>query len=571
MRWSQLFIPTLREDPAEAELISHKLLVRGGYIRKVAAGVYNYLPLMNMVLEKISKIVREEMNRQGAIEMLMPVLVPAELWQESGRWQSFGKELMKMKDRHQHDLILGGTHEEVVTDIVRKSIKSYRQLPLILYQIQNKFRDEIRPRFGLMRGREFIMKDAYSFDRDEKGHQASYQKMVDAYYAVFKRCGLDSIKVESDTGAMGGRQAHEFMVVVDSDGGESILLLCDSCDYATNIEMATSIAEEYVIDEPEKPNELVATPGMRTVGEVTQYLGVDARRLVKTLIYKADQATVAALIRGDRDLNETKLKNYLGAIDLEIADAETVENLTHAPVGFAGPIGLVGVRIVADPEVMKMINFVVGANQANRHIVNANARRDFHVDSVVDIRNAAEAETCPICNRGRLYAKRGIEVGNTFNLGTKYSGSMGAKYLDENGTEKTIIMGSYGIGISRTAQAAVEKFNDSKGIIWPRAIAPFDVIIEPLNIEDKNQEQAALEIYDKCRKTNIKALLDDRVERAGVKLNDADLIGIPLRLTIGTKSLKEGKIEFKARNNNEVHLIDQTQAVWTAEEMLESL
>ncbi len=571
MRWSQLFIPTLREDPAEAELISHKLLVRGGYIRKVAAGVYNYLPLMIMVLEKISQIVREEMNRQGAIEILMPVLVPAELWQESGRWQTFGKELMKMQDRHQHDLILGGTHEEVVTDIVRKSIKSYRQLPLILYQIQNKFRDEIRPRFGLMRGREFIMKVAYSFDRDEKGHQVSYQKMVDAYYAVFKRCGLDSIKVESDTGAMGGRQAHEFMVVIDSDGGESTLLLCDNCDYATNIEKATSIADEYVVDEPEKPNELVATPGMRTVAEVTQYLGIDARRLVKTLIYKADHATVAALVRGDRDLNETKLKNYLGAIDLDIADAETVESLTHAPVGFAGPLGLEGVRIVADPEVMKMVNFVVGANQANRHIVNTNARRDFHVDSVVDIRNAAEGEICPICNKGRLYAKRGIEVGNTFNLGTKYSGSMGAKYLDENGHEKTIIMGSYGIGISRTAQAAVEKFNDSKGIIWPRAIAPFDVIIEPLNIEDRNQEQAALEIYDKCQKTNIKALLDDRVERAGVKLNDADLIGIPLRLTIGTKSLKEGKIEFKARNNEKVHLIDQTQAVWTAEEMLESL
>jgi prolyl-tRNA synthetase len=571
MKWSQLFIPTLREDPAEAELISHKLLVRGGYIRKVAAGVYNYLPLMNMVLENISKIVREEMNRQGGIELLMPVLVPAELWQESGRWDSFGKELMSMKDRHDHDLILGGTHEEVVTDIVRKTVKSYRQLPLILYQIQNKFRDEIRPRFGLMRGREFIMKDAYSFDRDDKGHQESYQKMVDAYYEVFKRCGLDSVKVESDTGAMGGRQAHEFMVIIDSDGGESTLLLCDNCDYATNIEKASSIAEDYPYDDEEKSKEIVDTPGVGTIEEVTGFLGVDARQLVKTLLYKADCDTVAVLLRGDRELNEVKLKNYLSAVDLEIADGTTVEEITHAPVGFAGPVGLEGVKIVADQEVMKMKNFVVGANQADKHIVNTNVSRDFHVDAVVDIRNAAVGEKCPICNKGSLYSKRGIEVGNTFNLGTKYSDSMGAKYLDEGGKEKIIIMGSYGIGISRTAQAAVEKFNDDKGIIWPRSIAPFDVIIVPLNFEDKAQKEAALEIYDKCQKTGIRALLDDRNDRAGVKLNDADLIGIPLRLTIGAKSLKEGKIEFKARNSKEMLLVDQTQAVWKVEEMLEDL
>ncbi|HER00486.1 MAG TPA: proline--tRNA ligase [candidate division Zixibacteria bacterium] len=571
MRWTQLFIPTLREDPAEAELVSHKLLMRAGYIRKVAAGVYNYLPLMLMVLNKISQIVREEMNRQGAIEMLMPVLVPAELWQESGRWQSFGKELMKMKDRHEHDLILGGTHEEVVTDIVRKTVKSYRQLPLILYQIQNKFRDEIRPRFGLMRGREFIMKDAYSFDRDEAGHKISYQKMVDAYYQIFKRCGLDSIKVESDTGAMGGRMAHEFMVIVDTDGGEDVLLLCDKCDYATNLEMATSIAEEIPQDSHEKPMEVVDTPNAGTVEEVTAYLGVKPTHLVKTLLYKADNDYIAALIRGDRELNETKLKNYLHAITLDICDGVTVAQLTNAPVGFAGPVGLSGVKVVADTEVMKMKNFVVGANQRDKHIVNANVHRDFHVDAVVDIRNAAEGETCPACNKGRLYSRRGIEVGNTFNLGTKYSGSMNAGYLDENGQEKTIIMGSYGVGITRTAQAAVEKFNDDKGIIWPRSIAPFDVIIEPLNFEDKAQQEAALELYDKCAKTNIKALLDDRNERAGVKLNDADLIGVPLRLTIGAKSLKEGKIEFKARSSPEVHLIDQTQAVWTAEEVLAKL
>jgi len=571
MRWSQLFIPTLREDPSEADLISHKYLMRAGYIRKVAAGVYNYLPLMQMVLQKISQIVREEMNRQGAVELLMPVLVPCELWQESGRWDSFGKELMKMKDRHNHDLILGGTHEEVVTDIVRRTVKSYRQLPLILYQIQNKFRDEIRPRFGLMRGREFIMKDAYSFDRDEKGLQVSYNKMVTAYFAAFKRCGLETIKVESDTGAMGGRQAHEFMVPVDTEGGESILLLCDRCDYATNIEKASSISETYEINETERPLEVVNTPNVGTVAEVTAFLGVDARRLVKTLIYRADNEYVAALVRGDRELNEIKLKYYLNAVILEIADATTVERITNAPVGFAGPIGLKGIRVVADTEVMRLKNFVVGANQPDKHIMNTNVGRDFHVDAVVDIRNAAAGEICPICTKGKLYSRRGIEVGNTFNLGTKYSGSMGARYLDESGQEKLIIMGSYGIGITRTAQAAVEKFNDDKGIIWPRAIAPFDVIIEPLNYEEKAQAEAAHELYDKCSKTGIKALLDDRVERAGVKLNDADLIGIPLRLTIGSKSLKDGKIEFKIRREKEVHLIDQTQAIWKAEELLATL
>ncbi|MBD3383097.1 MAG: proline--tRNA ligase [candidate division Zixibacteria bacterium] len=571
MRWSQLFIPTLREDPAEAELISHKLLVRAGYIRKVAAGVYNYLPLMQMVLDNISRIVREEMNRQGAVEILMPVLVPSELWKESGRWESFGKELMTMKDRHEHDLILGGTHEEVVTDIVRKDVRSYRQLPIILYQIQNKFRDEIRPRFGLMRGREFIMKDAYSFDRDEEGHKVSYQKMCDAYFEIFTRCGLETVMVQSDTGAMGGRMAHEFMVIVDTEGGEDTLLLCENCDYASNLEKATSIAEEFNYDDDEKEHEEVDTPNAGTVEEVTGFLGVKPQQLVKTLLYKADQQVVAALIRGDRDLNEVKLKNYLKCIELEIADAPTVERVTGAPVGFAGPVGLEGVKIVADPEVMKMKNFVVGANQADKHMVNVNVRRDFHVDSVVDIRNAVAGEICPSCSKGRLAAKRGIEVGNTFNLGVKYSDSMNCKFLDENGKEKVMIMGSYGIGVTRTAQAAVERFNDDNGIIWPRAIAPFDVLIVPLNFDDKAQREAALELYDKCRKTNIRALLDDRKERAGVKLNDADLIGIPLRMTIGAKSLKEGKIEFKARGDSEVKLVDQTQAVWTAEDILSEL
>ena len=550
MKWSETYIPTLREEPTEAEIISHKLLIRAGYIRKLAAGVYNYLPLMQRVLLKITRIVREEMDRAGAQEILMPVLHPAELWLATKRWETVGKELMKMKDRHLRDLVLGGTHEEVVTYLIRGELRSYRQLPLNLYQIQTKFRDEIRPRFGLMRSREFIMKDAYTFDADENGLKISYQKMVDAYFKIFERCGLETKKVESDTGSMGGKAAHEFMVIVDTDGGENIIFTCDNCDYAANIEKATSIEpSERELKESEKPLQKVATPDMKTIEDVTGFLNLPARKLVKTLLYKADGEVVAALIRGDRQINEIKLKNNLQVMELEMADQIIVQKVTGAQVGYAGPVGLKGVKLIGDKEILNLTNFVTGANEDGFHLTNVNTDRDFKLDSVADIRSAAPGEICPKCEKGRLKTAQGIEVGNTFMLGTKYSQALNATFVDEHGQEKFFIMGSYGVGITRTAQAAVEKFHDEAGIIWPVPIAPYLAEIVPVNIQDEKQKEAALEVYHKMLDKNLEVLLDDRNERAGVKFNDADLIGIPLRIIIGEKSLKEGKVEVRIRGS----------------------
>ena len=572
MKWSETYIPTLRDDPAEAEIISHKLLVRAGYIRKLAAGVYNYLPLMQRVLTKISNIVREEMNASGAQEILMPVLHPAELWQKSGRWQAIGKELMRAKDRHDRDLVLGGTHEEVVTNLIKGEVRSYRQLPLNLYQIQNKFRDEIRPRFGLMRGREFIMKDAYSFDRNEESFKRSYQKMVDAYSKAFTRCGLETKIVESDTGAMGGKAAHEFMVIVDTEGGENVIFHCDKCDYAANMDKATSIELNPDIEgDAQKQLQKVATPGAKTVEEVTAFLNVTAKKLVKTLLYKADGEVVAAMIRGDRQINEIKLKNFLGCIDLEMADAPTVEKLTGAAVGFAGPVGLKNVKMVADEEIPRMKDFVAGANQDDYHFMNVNVRRDFKIDHVTDIRNAQAGERCPRCKKEILLSAKGIEVGNTFMLGTKYSQSLGATFIDEDGKEKPFIMGSYGIGITRTAQAAVEKFHDETGIIWPASIAPFLVEILPLNVNDEKQREVAFQIYQRMKERNMEVLIDDRDERAGVKFNDADLIGLPLRINVGGKSLKENKVEIVIRRTKEVILVKPEEAVEKSRELLANL
>jgi prolyl-tRNA synthetase len=582
MKWSETYIPTLREDPAEAEIVSHKLLVRAGYIRKLAAGVYNYLPLMQRVLTKISNIVREEMNAAGAQEILMPVLHPAELWQQSGRWQTIGKELMRTKDRHDRDLVLGGTHEEVVTNLIKGEVRSYRQLPLNLYQIQNKFRDEIRPRFGLMRGREFIMKDAYSFDRDEESFKKSYHKMIDAYSKAFTRCGLETKIVESDTGAMGGKAAHEFMVMVDTEGGENIIFYCDKCDYAANQDKASSLSETEIETEKEKaqkPLQKVATPGAKTVEEVTAFLNVPAKKLVKTLLYKADSEVVAAMIRGDRQINEIKLKNFLKCIDLEMADAPTVEKITGAKVGFAGPVGLKNVKIIVDEEIPQMKNFVTGANQDDYHFMNVNVGRDVKIDSVSEIRNAQTGERCPRCKKGVLVTAKGIEVGNTFMLGTKYSESLGATFIDEDGKEKPFIMGSYGIGITRTAQAAVEKFHDEAGIIWPASIAPLSVEILPLNVNDQRQREVAFQIYQEMSEgsrfagkgKNIEVLIDDRDERAGVKFNDADLIGLPLRINVGGKSLKDDKVEIVVRRTKEVISVKPEEAMEKCLELLGSL
>jgi len=572
MKWSQAFIPTLREEPAEAEIVSHRLLVKAGYIRKLAAGIYNYLPLMQRVLTKISDIVREEMDKAGAQEILMPVLHPGELWQASGRWNSMGKEQMRMKDRHERDLVLGGTHEEVVTHLVKGELRSYRQLPLNLYQIQTKFRDEIRPRFGLMRCREFIMKDAYTFDTDEESFKVSYQKMVDAYSSSFRRCGLATKIVESDTGAMGGKAAHEFLVIVDSEGGESPIFYCQKCDYAATVDKAVSISKiREKHDENAKKLEKVSTPDVRTVEEVTSYLGVPAEKLVKTLLYKADGKIVGALISGNRQINEIKLKNVLGCSQLEMADADSIQKATGAPAGFSGPIGLKEVKLIADEEIPQMVGFVVGANQDDHHFINANLNRDFTVDMIADIKNVQEGEICPLCKEGKLLSAKGIEVGNTFMLGTKYSQALKAFFIDENGKEKPFIMGSYGIGITRTAQAAVEKFNDSDGIVWPVQIAPFEFEILPVNVQDERQRETAQEIYHRVRKNGMGALLDDRDERAGVKFKDADLIGIPLRINVGEKSIKHGKVELQIRRTKEKILIEPDKVIAKGEQILKEL
>jgi len=567
MRWSKTYIPTLREIPVEAELISHQFLLRAGYMRRLAAGVYTYLPLMQRVIDNISRIVREEMNASGSIEILMPVLHPAEIWQKSGRWETMGKEQMRLKDRHLHDLVLGGTHEEVVTDLLSGELKSYKQLPLNLYQIQTKFRDEIRPRFGLMRGREFLMKDAYSFDIDEEGHKIAYGKMVDAYHKIFARCGLPAKQVESDTGAMGGRAAHEFMVPVDTDGGENIILSSDRCSYADNIEKA--VFRE--INPPAKDSTIkalqeVATPNAATIEQITAFLNLPANRFAKTLLFLADDQPVAAMIRGDRQINEVKLRNHLRCLQLEMAGPEIVEKVTNAPVGFAGPVGL-SIPITVDPEVAAMVNCVVGANKADAHILNVNIDRDFKAAAVVDIKNAPAGEGCPRCD-GLLVQSRGIEVGNTFMLGTKYSEALGGKFLDAEGKERPYIMGSYGIGITRTAQAAIEKYHDEKGIIWPKAIAPYQVIITTLNMNRPEQQQAAEGIYSRLTAAGYDVLYDDRPERAGVKLNDADLVGIPLRVGIGDKSLADGKVELKLRNETTVEGTPLDRVVEKVKEML---
>jgi len=568
MLWSKTYIPTLRESPADAELISHKMLMRGGYIRKLQAGVYNYLPLMQRVLHKTINIVREEMDRSGAIEITMPVLHPAELWQESGRWHVMGKEQMRMKDRHDRDMVLGGTHEEVVTNVIRGELRSYRQLPLNLYQIQVKFRDEIRPRFGLMRGREFLMKDAYTFDTDLETHKVAYNKMVDAYFATFNRCGLAVRKVESDTGAMGGSMAHEFMVIVDTDSGEEVVYFCNKCDYAANVEKAESIDPKKIATESAKPLEKVPTPGAATIEQVTEFLKVPAERLVKTLLYLADGKPVAALIRGDRQINETKLRNHLACLELTMATADVVEKVTKAPVGFAGPIGLKDIRIVADPEVMSLTNFAVGANENETHYINVNLKRDFDVTEVATIRNAMIGDICTHCKEGTLNALKGIEVGNTFNLGLKYSKALNAKFIDAEGKEQLFWMGSYGIGVTRTIQATVEKYNDEKGIIWPATMAPYQVELVPLTMQDEKLRAASFELYDQLNRAGVEVIMDDRDERAGVKFNDADLIGIPLRVNVGSKSLEKGEIELKERAKTDVIPVKLESAVETVKQTI---
>src|SRR5262245_25541618 len=546
MRTSQLLLPTLREDPGEAETISHRLMLRSGLIRKVAAGVYTYLPLGLRIIRKVETIIREEMNRAGAQELLMPIASPAELWKETGRWSFYGKELMRFKDRHERDFCLGPTHEEVITDLFRREVRSYRQLPLNFYQIQTTFRDEIRPRFGLMRGREFIMKDAYSFDKDEAGARLSYQKMYDAYHRIFTRCGLNFRAVEADTGLIGGTSSHEFMVLADT--GEETIVYSDPGTYAANVERAEVLPPGDETKEALRPLRSVSTPGCRTVEEVTKFLKVDASQLVKTLLYWTGSETVAVLIRGDHDANEIKLKRLLGVTELEMAGPAIVEQVTGAPVGFAGPVGL-KVRIVADHAIRASTNVVVGGNRLDTHLVDANCPRDFQVERFADLRNARAGDPSPRKD-GVLKTTKGIEVGHVFMLGTKYSQAMNASFLDPNGKECLAVMGCYGIGIGRTAAAAVEQNYDEKGIVWPFPISPFHVHLIPLG-QSVAVAEATTKLYTALEQAGLEILWDDRDERAGVKFNDADLIGAPFQVIVGDKGLAEGLLEVKTRKTGE--------------------
>jgi prolyl-tRNA synthetase len=553
MRWSKTFIPTLKEDPADAEVVSHKLLVRAGFIRQLSRGIYDYLPLSLKVVRKIETIVREEMDRAGAQELLLPIASPAELWQESGRWELYGKELIRFKDRHERDFCLGPTHEEVVTDLVRRIVRSYRELPLNLYQIQTKFRDEVRPRFGLMRGREFIMKDAYSFHADVEDCRREYDNMFQTYKRIFTRCGLQFRPVEADTGAIGGSQSHEFQVLAES--GEDAIVSCNKCEYAANVQKAEIKARRPAArDLNEKSPELqkVSTPGKKSVLEVAEFLKLAPEKFIKTLVYKTDgQELIAALVRGDHEINEVKLQAVLGSPEVALANEAEVAAATHVVPGFLGPIGL-KLRVVADLSVQGMRGAVTGANETDAHFIEVDQERDFTPSAFADLRLAVDGDPCPRCDQGRLETYRGIEVGQVFYLGRKYSESMGATYLDAEGRERPVEMGCYGIGISRLVAAAIEQNNDANGIIWPFSIAPFHVLLLPINYKDKAIQEVSDRLYQELQKRSIEVLLDDRDERPGVKFKDADLIGIPLRLTVGAKGLEKGRVELRWRRDGKV-------------------
>ena len=570
MRYSKYLLPTLKEIPSEAEVPSHQLMLRAGMIRKLTSGIYSYLPFGLRSIRKVEAIIREEMNRAGAIEVLLPIVLPAELWQETHRWEEYGKELLRFKDRHNRDYCMGPTQEEVITDIARREIRSYRQMPINLFQIQTKFRDEIRPRFGVMRAREFIMKDGYSFDVDEKNADESYQKMYDAYSRVFARCGLKFKVVEAESGLIGGHFSHEFMVLAET--GEEIIVSCTHCSYAANIEKAefkrsdrTSRSEDPNLF---KPLQKVRTPNQHTVEEVTQFLSVSPKELVKTLIFETDKGPIAALVRGDHEINEKKLKAILGTENLQLASEETVEEITHAPKGFAGPLGL-SIPVLADLDIQSMVNFVTGGNQKDAHLLHVNIGRDFHISQFVDLRKFTQGDRCPLCG-GETRWDKGIEVGHIFKLGTKYSKAMGAAYLDEQGKERIIVMGTYGIGVGRTVAAAIEQYYDKDGIIFPMPIAPFQVLILPVNMKVDLLRETAEELYQTLLNQGIEVLFDDREETPGVKFKDGDLIGIPLRLTLGEKNVKKGLVEINRRRTREVFLVKKEEAVSKIQEMIKT-
>ena len=569
MRISKMFAPTLREVPAEAEVVSHQLLLRAGFMRKSTNGMYSYLPLAWRVLKKIENIVREEMDAAGAQEIMMPIMQPAEIWQESGRWGAYGAEMIRLKDRHNREYCLGPTHEEMVTTLIKGDVRSYRQLPMNVYQIQDKFRDERRPRFGLMRSRDFIMKDAYSFDRDEAGLDVSYKAMYDAYTNVFNRCGLTFRPVEADSGAIGGSGSHEFMVIAES--GEAEIVYCTECDYAANVEKA----EMHVIeaaDEAELEKAEVETPNCKTIADVCAFLNLPVEKSAKAVAYKSEKGLILCFVRGDHEVNEVKVINTCGVLEVEMADESMLVEAGTCG-GYMGPVGIdpEKVMVVVDHSVMKMHNFCCGANKEGYHLVNVNPGRDFTPTYVADIRLIQEGDPCPHCG-GKVAKARGIEVGQVFKLFTKYSAAMNCTFLDENGKENPMVMGCYGIGVSRTMAACIEQNNDKDGMIWPVAIAPYEVLVVPVNTKDEASTAKAEEIYEVLKKAGIEAVIDDRNERPGVKFKDADLIGYPLLVVVGPKTLAEGNMEVKARRTGEVVMLPvEGDYVASIKEMLAKL
>jgi prolyl-tRNA synthetase len=566
MLFSKMFIPTVKEDPKEAEVVSHKLMLRAGFIRKLSSGIYTWLPLGLKSLRKVEQIIREEMNKKGAQEILMPLVQPKELWVESARWEKYGKELLRFIDRNSRELCLAPTHEEVVTDLVRREVKSYKELSLTLYQIQTKFRDEIRPRFGVMRGREFTMKDAYSFDVDEPNAEKSYRDMYDAYVNIFKRCGFRFGVVEADSGQIGGSFSHEFMVLADT--GEDTIISCDTCNYAANLERAEVGIVEKSAGKGKGRFKRVPTPGAKKVEDVAAFLNITADKLLKTMIYNCDKGVIGVLVRGDREINETKLKNLLNLDYVELAGESVIEETTGGPLGFSGPIGL-KIPIYADRDVMHMEDFVIGGNERDVHIVDVNIV-DFAVKGFHDIKVAVPGDACPRC-AGNLTSTRGIEVGHIFKLGLKYSKAMNATYLDKEGKEQFMVMGCYGIGVGRTVAAAIEQGNDENGMILPAAIAPFEVNVLPVNTSHTESMELARAVYKELLDRGIDVLLDDRDERPGVKFKDCDLIGIPLRVTIGERNLKEGLVEIKLRSEKESQKIPKENIIEKVVEHVQKL
>ena len=570
MRASQLYSPTLREMPADAEVMSHKLMLRAGFIRKLSAGLYTFLPLAWRMLRKIETIVREEMDVIGSQEIMMPIIQPAEIWQQSGRWGAYGEEMFRLQDRHQREFCLGPTHEEMITTLVKMDVSSYKQLPLTLYQIQNKYRDEVRPRFGLMRSREFIMKDGYSFDADPASMKVSYQKMYDAYSRIFTRCGLDFRPVEADSGAIGGSGSHEFMAFAKS--GEAAVVRCHDCDYAANIEVACPQTPDIESEAAGVELEKVATPHQKTIEALCQFLQIDAAQTIKVVMYQAEKKLVMAVVPGTAEVNDVRVAGLVGAVELPLAGDEELQSHGLVP-GYLSPIGLTpsdDLEIIVDPQVMQMTDAVSGANEADTHFRHVIPQRDFPDVRVETIRLITDEDVCPKCG-GHITIDRGIEVGQVFQLGTKYSESLGAMFLDQNGKSHPFYMGCYGIGVSRTMAATIEQSYDDDGIIWPVAIAPYQVVVVAANSKNEEQQQAAEQLYNELTRAGIETVFDDRKERAGIKFKDADLIGYPVRVTVGKTFIEDGEVEIKVRRSGEVTKVKSDKALSTVQDLLASL